>query len=155
MKKETRVRERLETPYHTPPAIAGWWSLHEDEDYVSAETPSAIPFATALTRRVQRRAIHLFSCSSRLIFMLIIKTFKPIITSNTLQLFNQNTHRPFTTKPPLNNMPLIDPVTTGAGGDKTQEWQAKLVGKKLGEASDEVVCICILCRSSSYLLTHY
>ena len=37
------------------------------------------------------------------------------------------------------NMPLIDPVTTAAGGDKTQEWQNKLVGKKLGDAHDEVV----------------
>jgi hypothetical protein len=36
-------------------------------------------------------------------------------------------------------MPLIDPVTTKAGGDKTQEWQNKLVGKKLGDAHDEVV----------------
>lgn len=36
-------------------------------------------------------------------------------------------------------MPLIDPVTTSAGGDKTQEWQNKLVGKKLGDNHDEVV----------------
>jgi hypothetical protein len=36
-------------------------------------------------------------------------------------------------------MPLIDPVTTAAGGDKTQEWQNKLVGKKLGDSHDEVV----------------
>lgn len=37
------------------------------------------------------------------------------------------------------NMPLIDPVTTSGGGDKTQEWQNKLVGKKLGDASNEIV----------------
>lgn len=36
-------------------------------------------------------------------------------------------------------MPLVDPVTNSAGGDKTQEWQNKLVGKKIGETSDEVV----------------
>jgi len=35
-------------------------------------------------------------------------------------------------------MPLVDPVTTSAGGDKTAQWQSKLVGKKLGENSDAV-----------------
>ena len=38
-------------------------------------------------------------------------------------------------------MPLIDPVTTAAGGDKNAEWQKKLVGKKLGDSSDEVVSL--------------
>jgi hypothetical protein len=36
-------------------------------------------------------------------------------------------------------MPLVDPVTNAAGGDKTAQWQNKLVGKKIGETSDEVV----------------
>ncbi|PSS20033.1 hypothetical protein M430DRAFT_100877 [Amorphotheca resinae ATCC 22711] len=35
-------------------------------------------------------------------------------------------------------MPLIDPVTTSLGGDPTKEWQNKLVGKKLGDAHDEI-----------------
>ncbi|KIN01781.1 hypothetical protein OIDMADRAFT_18666 [Oidiodendron maius Zn] len=35
-------------------------------------------------------------------------------------------------------MPLIDPVTTNTGSDKTKEWQNKLVGKKLGDAHDEI-----------------
>jgi hypothetical protein len=45
-------------------------------------------------------------------------------------------------------MPLIDPVTTNVGGDKTQEWQNKLVGKKLGDAHDEVVSTALLVGSS-------
>ena len=36
-------------------------------------------------------------------------------------------------------MPLVDPVTNTAGGDKTAQWQNKLVGKKIGETSDAVV----------------
>lgn len=35
-------------------------------------------------------------------------------------------------------MPLVDPVTNSAGGDKTAQWQNKLVGKKLGDSSDAV-----------------
>ncbi|KAG9248007.1 hypothetical protein BJ878DRAFT_413751 [Calycina marina] len=35
-------------------------------------------------------------------------------------------------------MPLVDPVTNSAGGDKTAEWQNKLVGKTLGDSHDEV-----------------
>jgi len=49
------------------------------------------------------------------------------------------------------NMPLVDPVTTGAGGDKTQEWQSKLVGKKIGESSDATVCV-YLAGCSSFVL---
>ena len=49
------------------------------------------------------------------------------------------------------NMPLIDPVTTNTGGDKTKEWQNKLVGKKLGDAHDEIVGVYWI-FSSIYLL---
>lgn len=35
-------------------------------------------------------------------------------------------------------MPLVDPVTQSSG-DKTSEWMSKLVGKKIGDASNETV----------------
>jgi hypothetical protein len=40
-------------------------------------------------------------------------------------------------------MPLVVPGITPQGGDKskTEEWSNKLVGKKLGESSDETVCL--------------
>lgn len=39
-------------------------------------------------------------------------------------------------------MPLVVPgINSGDSASKTEEWQNKLVGKKLGEGSDEVVCI--------------
>ena len=37
-------------------------------------------------------------------------------------------------------MPLVDPITNSAAGDKNAEWQKKLVGKKIGDTHDEVVC---------------
>jgi len=70
-------------------------------------------------------------------------SFKTIPKSTSRQICNQQQHhyKPFNTftKQSL-KMPLIDPVTTSAGGDKTTEWQNKLVGKKLGDASNEIVC---------------
>jgi hypothetical protein len=51
-------------------------------------------------------------------------------------------------------MPLIDPVTSSAGGDKTKEWQNKLVGKKLGDAHDEVVSCALHPQSVAYILSH-
>jgi hypothetical protein len=52
-------------------------------------------------------------------------------------------------------MPLIDPVTSSVGGDKTKEWQNKLVGKKLGDAHDEVVSRALHPQSFAYILNHY
>ncbi|KAL3427839.1 peptidase inhibitor [Phlyctema vagabunda] len=46
--------------------------------------------------------------------------------------------RPFSTKQ-LYNMPLVVPGINSQedGNDKTQEWMNKLVGKKIGETSDQ------------------
>jgi len=35
-------------------------------------------------------------------------------------------------------MPLVVPGLMSKGGDKTSDWQNKLMGKKIGEASDEM-----------------
>lgn len=38
-------------------------------------------------------------------------------------------------------MPLIVPgITPSSSGDKTSDWQNKLMGKKLGDKHDEIVC---------------
>lgn len=38
-------------------------------------------------------------------------------------------------------MPLVVPgLMSKDGGDKTQKWQSELMGKKLGDSSDNVVC---------------
>jgi hypothetical protein len=45
-------------------------------------------------------------------------------------------------------MPLVVPgINSGGDASKTEEWQNKLVGKKIGEgASDATVYILIHCR---------
>jgi hypothetical protein len=35
-------------------------------------------------------------------------------------------------------MPLIDPVTMSKGGSGQNDWMSKLLGKKLGDTSDQV-----------------
>jgi len=72
--------------------------------------------------------------------MILTRYSKNYILSSNLQFYFQKLqYRPFNTKSIL-NMPLVDPVTNSAGGDKTAQWQNKLVGKKIGETSDAVVC---------------
>lgn len=72
--------------------------------------------------------------------MIATQPFNRHIIFKTVQRhFQENHYRPLNTKQIL-KMPLVDPVTNSAGGDKTAEWQSKLVGKKLGESSDAVVC---------------
>lgn len=36
-------------------------------------------------------------------------------------------------------MPLVVPGMSSKGGDQTSDWQSKLMGKKIGESTDEVV----------------
>jgi len=81
------------------------------------------------------------------------KIFKELHSLKRLSHFySKKTHyRPFNTKSIL-NMPLVDPVTNSAGGDKTAQWQNKLVGKKIGETSDAVVCLWALGRWVNYWL---
>lgn len=47
-------------------------------------------------------------------------------------------------------MPLVDPVTMGADGDKNAEWMKKLVGKKIGDTSDAVVRYSLARNSSNF-----
>jgi len=35
-------------------------------------------------------------------------------------------------------MPLVVPGLMSKGGDKTSDWQNKLLGKKIGDSSDEI-----------------
>ena len=37
-------------------------------------------------------------------------------------------------------MPLVVPGLSSTGGDKTSDWMNKLVGKKMGDTSNETVC---------------
>jgi hypothetical protein len=39
----------------------------------------------------------------------------------------------------FHTMPLVVPGITSSSKDKSQEWSGKLMGKKIGESSDEVV----------------
>lgn len=43
--------------------------------------------------------------------------------------------------PPLKRkiMPLVVPGLTSSSKDKTEHWQQQLMGKKLGDTTDEVV----------------
>lgn len=47
----------------------------------------------------------------------------------------------FFTATKSHNMPLVVPGinSQGGAGDKTSEWMNKLVGKKIGDSSDQVV----------------
>lgn len=75
------------------------------------------------------------------VFMNGIKYINPCIPSKSLQFSYQKLpYKTFTDKKSL-NMPLVVPgINSGGDASKTEEWQNKLVGKKLGEgASDEVV----------------
>jgi hypothetical protein len=46
------------------------------------------------------------------------------------------------TSPSANTtMPLVVPGITSNSKDKTQDWSNKLMGKKLGDSSDEIVSI--------------
>ena len=74
----------------------------------------------------------------------IHQTLKFNSTRFLIQSYSENQSKFFSAKQIL-NMPLIDPVTSSAGGDKTAEWQKKLVGKKLGDTSNEVVSL--ICRT--------
>lgn len=71
--------------------------------------------------------------------MLPIKNTSSFI-KNKLQSKLQLPFRTFNTKT-RSNMPLVVPGITSGGdkGDKTKEWTDKLVGKKIGEASDATV----------------
>jgi hypothetical protein len=37
-------------------------------------------------------------------------------------------------------MPLVVPGLMSSGKDKSSDWQNKLMGKKIGDTTDEVVC---------------
>jgi hypothetical protein len=37
-------------------------------------------------------------------------------------------------------MPLVVPGLMSSGKDKESDWQNKLMGKKIGDTSDEMVC---------------
>ena len=72
-----------------------------------------------------------------------IKHFNSLLTKSRNPITNKlfiSTITTTSTAKTTPNMPLVDPVTTSAGGDKTQEWQNKLVGKKIGDSSDATVC---------------
>ena len=46
-----------------------------------------------------------------------------------------------TTPSEKTTMPLVVPGLTSNSKDKNEEWSHKLMGKKLGDATDEVVCL--------------
>jgi hypothetical protein len=73
--------------------------------------------------------------------MIIIKSSKSSSSTRPIPRTISRTQYKFFCTNQILNMPLIDPVTTAAGGDKNAEWQNKLVGKKLGDSSDEVVSL--------------
>ncbi|CAG8982781.1 hypothetical protein HYALB_00001062 [Hymenoscyphus albidus] len=64
---------------------------------------------------------------------------KPTQPSLLNRISLQHPYTPFTTTKTTFKMPLVVPgITSEGGGDKTQEWSNKLVGKKLGDVSDAV-----------------
>jgi hypothetical protein len=67
-----------------------------------------------------------------------LKNIKSFVSFKYIHKPIHTQYKTFNTKQNF-NMPLVDPVTNSAGGDKTTEWQNKLVGKKIGESSDAVV----------------
>jgi hypothetical protein len=87
-------------------------------------------------RRAQRLYIFIFDIL-RSSFFMFIRTIRKQTNQKRISRYQ---YKPFNTKQIL-NMPLIDPVTTSLGGDPTKEWQNKLVGKKLGDAHDEIVSL--------------
>jgi hypothetical protein len=65
-----------------------------------------------------------------------IDSFLPRIRNQQNQAFQ---YKPFKTTTIL-KMPLVVPgINSGGDNSKTEEWTQKLVGKKIGEASDSTV----------------
>ena len=73
--------------------------------------------------------------------MNIVKFIKSLIPSKSIKPQRQNIQNKTFAPKQTFKMPLVVPGINSSGdASKTEEWQNKLVGKKLGEgASDEVV----------------
>ena len=73
--------------------------------------------------------------------MKTIKSIKSLVPSTSIHKLQNKT---FLSNQTL-KMPLIVPgINSGDSASKTEEWQNKLVGKKLGEGSDEIVPFSLL-----------
>lgn len=60
--------------------------------------------------------------------------------SNLLRTRTRSNSKPLSNQRSI-NMPLVVPGLQSTDGDKTSEWMNKLVGKKIGETSNETVSI--------------
>ena len=80
-----------------------------------------------------------------------LTSFMKSIKSSLLSKYiTESQNKTFTTKKNF-KMPLVVPgINSGGDASKTEEWQNKLVGKKIGEgASDATVYLLIHCRFHS------
>jgi hypothetical protein len=81
------------------------------------------------------------------------ETVLDILHDSTIKVFHAAT-RQFSSGG-LVKMPLVVPGIQSTGGGDSEDWQSKLMGKKLGDSHDDIVSLVVVVLLCSYLSIHH